>query len=104
MANPNQEKGEFPPVIERILRWAKSVNAARGVEMGGGLGLMVFGVVFNFMAARHFYRWDWTTGKRYSLTPPTLQTLHQLDAPIDIWVLMGGGEPLLSRGKKRIRG
>src|SRR5665213_1864837 len=104
MANPNKnEKLEIPTFLRRFVGWWKTVNAARGVEMGGVLGAMIFGVVFNFLSARHFHRWDWTTGKRYSLTPPTLQTLHELSDPIDVWVLMGSGDPLESSVKQMLR-
>ena len=71
-----------------------SINWGRGVELGGVLGAMLMAVVFNFLSARHYTRWDWTLGKRYSLTPPTLETLHKLNEPIEVWVLMSTGDPL----------
>lgn len=71
-----------------------SINWGRGLELGAVLGSMLMAVVFNFLSARHFTRWDWTAGKRYTLTAPTLETLHKLDEPIEVWVLMSNGDPL----------
>jgi len=82
-------------LFSRILLFNfSSLSAGRGVEMGGVFGAIVLGVVINFLSARHFHRWDWTTGKRYSLTSPTLETLHGLGDPVDVWVLVGSGDPL----------
>ncbi len=56
---------------------------------------MFVAVVANVLAARHFRRWDWTRGKLYSLSPATVETLHDLPDTVEVWVLMGGGDPLL---------
>jgi hypothetical protein len=55
---------------------------------------VVVAVLVNVIAARHYTRADWTSGKLYTLTKPTLETLHALDEPVELWVLLGGGDPL----------
>lgn len=55
---------------------------------------MIVVVLLNVVSIRHFTRWDWTSNKRYTLTPATVQTLHELPEPIQIWVLLGPADPL----------
>ena len=55
---------------------------------------MIIVVLLNVASTRRFTRWDWTTNKRYSLTPATVQTLRELPSPIQIWVLLGPADPL----------
>jgi hypothetical protein len=55
---------------------------------------VIVAVLVNVLAARHYTRSDWTSGKLYTLTQPTLQTLHTLDEPVHLWVLLGGGDPM----------
>src|SRR6185503_15960705 len=50
---------------------------------------MIVVVLANVIGARRFTRWDWTSNKRYSLTSATIQTLHDLPEPIQVWVLLG---------------
>jgi hypothetical protein len=60
----------------------------------GVAAAVVVAVLVNVIAARHYKRADWTSGKLYTLTQPTLETLHSLDEPVDLWILLGGGDPL----------
>jgi hypothetical protein len=55
---------------------------------------MIVAVLVNVVAVRRFTRWDWTSNKRYSLTPATVQTLRELPDTIQIWVLLGPADPL----------
>jgi hypothetical protein len=50
--------------------------------------------VGNVIATRHYSRWDLTESKRYTLSPPTIQTLHDLPGTIEVWVLLSPGDPL----------
>ena len=70
------------------------LDAARGLALGGVVAAVVVAVVVNVLAARHYRRWDWTSGKLYTLTPATLVTLRDLSDPVEIWVMLGGGDPL----------
>jgi hypothetical protein len=76
----------------RPLRW---LTPARLLPMAGLASAMFVAVTVNVLAARHFKRWDWTRGQRYSLSPATVETLHDLPDTVQVWVLMGGGDPLL---------
>ena len=69
-------------------------GGGRIVSLVGIVAAMVLAVIVNVIVARHYKRWDWTKSKRYSLTPATLATLHDLKEPVDLWILMGGADPL----------
>ena len=74
----------------------------RFFTLGPGQLVKLLSIVFAFVAmffvnvigARHFSRWDVTESKRYSLSPPTRDTLKSLPGPVEVWVLMGPGDPL----------
>lgn len=67
--------------------------AHASVLVGIALAMIVV-VLVNVAATRRFTRWDWTSNKRYSLTPATVQTLRELPETIQIWVLLGPADPL----------
>jgi hypothetical protein len=64
------------------------------MSLAGVVAAMVLCVIVNVLAARHFTRWDWTTSKRYTLSPATRTTLHDLPDVVDVWVLLGREDPL----------
>ena len=64
------------------------------LKLAGVVAAVFLAVALNVIAARHYKRWDVTTGKRYTLSPATLATLHDLGDTIDVWVLLGGADPL----------
>lgn len=55
---------------------------------------MVVVVLVNVVSVRRYTRWDWTSNQRYSLSPATVDTLRQLPDTVQIWVLLGGADPL----------
>ncbi len=70
---------------------------ARALELGGVVAAMVLAVVVNVLAARHYTRWDWTTARRWSLSPATLATLatlRALEQRVDVWAIAGPGDPV----------
>jgi ABC-type uncharacterized transport system len=67
---------------------------ARALPAVGVAAAVVIAVLVNVLAARHYTRADWTSAKLYTLTQPTLQTLHSLEEPVHLWVLLGGGDPM----------
>ncbi|HEX7666610.1 MAG TPA: GldG family protein [Polyangiaceae bacterium] len=71
-----------------------SLNWGRGIELTGVFGVILLAGVFNFLSGRHFKRWDWTESQRYTLTPATLDTLRSLPDKVEVWVLLGSGDPL----------
>ncbi len=71
-----------------------SLNWGRGLELGGVFGAILLAGVLNFLSARHFKRWDWTESQRYTLTPATVGTLRSLPDAVEVWVMLGSGDPL----------
>ncbi len=51
-------------------------------------------IFVNVLGARHYARWDWTKHQLYTLTPATKETLHGLRDPVELWVLLGRGDPM----------
>jgi hypothetical protein len=66
---------------------------ARALDFAGVAAAIVLAVVVNVLASRHFTRWDWTQSKRWSVSAATLETLHALDRPVDLWIVVGRGDP-----------
>ena len=66
----------------------------RGLELAGIAAAVVLAVVVNVLAARHFARWDWTEGKRWSISDATLETLRGLERPVDLWMVVGRADPI----------
>lgn len=66
----------------------------RMLPFAGIAGLAVLALVLNLLAGRHFTRWDLTAQRRYALSGATVDTLHPLAAPIEIWVLLPAGNPM----------
>lgn len=66
----------------------------RWLPLSGIAAIAVLALLVNVLAGRHFKRWDFTSEKRYALSPATLETLHDLRAPVEVWVLLPAGDPL----------
>jgi hypothetical protein len=60
----------------------------------GVLGAALLAVNLNVLVARWYKRWDLTADRLYTLSPATLKTLHALDQPLAITVLLGRADPL----------
>lgn len=71
-----------------------SIEPAQLTQLLGVVAAMVVVVLLNVVAARRYTRWDWTANKRYSLSPATVQTLHDLPDTVQIWVLAGAADPV----------
>jgi hypothetical protein len=70
------------------------IDATQGSVLVGIVLAVIAAVLLNVASTRRFTRWDWTSSKRYSLTPATVQTLRELPGAVQIWVLLGGADPL----------
>ena len=46
----------------------------------------------NYLAYRHYHRWDWTSEGLFTLSPRTLDQLHELDHEIDVYLVLSSGE------------
>jgi hypothetical protein len=78
---------------KKAFRFPK-IDPAQMSTLIGIAAAMIVIVLLNVLATRRFTRWDWTSNKRYSLTPATIQTLHDLPEPVQVWVLLGAADPL----------
>lgn len=93
-AEPTQGANETSRRRSRFGRWARWVRSASVMSW---VGLLSAGSIFvsgNLLAARFFQRWDVTSAQLYTLSPPTLETLARVDAPIDVIVLLSQLDPL----------
>jgi hypothetical protein len=70
------------------------VDGAQLSQLVGVIAAMVVVVLVNVLAAGRYTRWDWTSNKRYTLSTATVQTLHDLPDTVQVWVLLGGADPL----------
>ena len=69
----------------------------------GVIAAGVIAILINLLAARHYKRWDATRGRLYSLSQPTNFTLDSLERDgndVELFVFIGGGDPLLSSIKQ----
>lgn len=60
----------------------------------GIIAAIVIALLANVYVSRHYARWDVTRGGLYTLSAPTLTTLHDLEEPIQVHVLLGADDPL----------
>ena len=73
------------------------VLRGRGFHVAAAIGVFaaaLVAVLANVLAARHYRRWDWTSRGLYTLSPVTQQTLHALEEPVSIHVLLSNADPL----------
>ena len=70
------------------------IDPARLSQLVGVAAAVVVAVLLNVVSGRHFTRWDWTANQRYSLSPATIETLHSLSEPVEVWVLLGSADPI----------
>jgi hypothetical protein len=69
----------------------------------GGLAvLLVIALVLmaNWIGARHYQRWDWTSTKLYTLSDKTLELLGGLTDKLEIIVFMVPGSPLYDQAQE----
>ena len=81
-------------------RWLPAIDPGHASQLIGVVAAMAVVVLLNVLVARRFTRWDWTANKRYSLSPATVQTLHDLPEAVQVWVLLGTADPLEQRVKQ----
>jgi hypothetical protein len=70
------------------------IDGTQALQLAGLLAAMFIAVVVNAIAARHYKRWDVTESHRYTLSQATTDTLRGLSDTVEVWVLLGGGDPL----------
>lgn len=85
---------DAPEKKRRFSLGLPSIDAAQASQLVGIVAAMAVVVLVNVLAARRFTRWDFTANKRYTLSPATVQTLHELPETLQVWVLLGQADPL----------
>ena len=80
--------GERPAASGGVTRSFRTF-AALGV-----LGATLLAVNANVLVARWYKRWDLTAEQLYTLSPATLNTLHTLNEPLVVTVLLARSDPL----------
>ncbi len=63
--------------------WTTKASASFGI-----VALTIAAVLANVLVARHYKRWDWTKGGLFTLSEPTIATLHGLEEPVKVLVLL----------------
>jgi hypothetical protein len=66
----------------------------RALAVGGVLAAGVIAVCINVLTHRFYKRWDWTSRGLYTLSAPTLETLHALAEPVEVIVFLSASDPL----------
>jgi hypothetical protein len=69
-------------------------RTTQALQLGGLAAAVVLAVLVNVLSARHFTRWDWTSDRRWTPSPATVETLHALQQRVDVWVVAAPGEPV----------
>ncbi|MBI4395900.1 MAG: Gldg family protein, partial [Elusimicrobia bacterium] len=73
-----------------------------GALSGGGVLLLTaILVILNLLSQRLFFRWDWTAGRRYSLSSASKDLVRSLEDPVLIRAYISDGlpQPLATYGR-----
>ena len=70
------------------------MTSSRGrlFSASGVLAAGVIAVCVNVLVHRFYKRWDWTGGSLYTLSEPTLETLHSLPDPVEAIVFLSADD------------
>ena len=71
-----------------------TLDGTQAWSLGGLVAAMAVALFVNVLGARHYKRADWTKNQLYTLTQATQDTLHALPDHVELWVLLGGGDPM----------
>lgn len=74
--------------------WLRPAPLERWLAASGVLSATVLVIAVNVLVTRFYARWDLTSRQIYSLSAPTVETLHGLAEPIEIVVFLGRNDPL----------
>lgn len=71
-----------------------SRRALKWMSVGGVFAAAVIAVCANVISHRFYRRWDWTSAGLYTLSQPTIETLHSLSEPVDVIVFLSASDPM----------
>ncbi len=77
-----------------MLEWLRRTPAERWLAALGVLSVTIVAVCLNVLAGRFYVRWDWTSDGLYTLSAPTIETLQNLDEPVEVIVFLSRADPL----------
>src|SRR5690606_17423706 len=86
-------RGRFVEVGMSRLRLSR-LGRAQALSAAGVFAAAVLAVNANWLAARTYVRWDFTSQALYTLSQPTRELLRALDEPVEIVVLLSRADPL----------
>ena len=66
-------------------------RARRNLVLTAVFGLLIV-VLVNYLSARHYKRWDWTSHGLFTLSDRSRQVLHELDQDVSVHVFLGRDE------------
>ncbi len=92
MTEPSPAAAAAPPAKPK-----KAPYRARGARIFSATGVLaasVIAVCVNVLVFRFYKRWDWTSSSLYTLSEPTLETLHSLPDPVEAMVFLSASDPL----------
>ncbi len=72
------------------------VRRRAGRRLGGLVGsalLLLIVLMANYLAFRHYHRWDWTQDGLFTLSERSVGVARALDEPLDIYLFLGANEP-----------
>ena len=68
-------------------------SAARLYTVMGVLLVCCIVLMANYLAFRHYTRWDWTSEHRYTLSARSQEVLRELGTDLDVYLFLSDGEP-----------
>ncbi|MFO7181334.1 MAG: GldG family protein, partial [Pseudomonadota bacterium] len=78
----------------RLPRLGRGIGRAQALSAAGVFAAAVLAVNVNWLSARTYVRWDFTSEGLYTLSQPTRELLRALDEPVDVVVLLSRADPL----------
>src|ERR1051326_2683184 len=82
------------PSFSAVKRWATALKV-----LASCLALLALVVMVNYLASRHFLRFQWMADERYRLSPMTLKLLQTRTNQVNVIVFFDPEEPLFSSVK-----
>ena len=90
MANPSSNR----PSFSAVKKWATALNV-----LASCLALLALVVMVNYLASRHFLRFQWMADERYRLSPMTLKLLQTRTNQVKVIVFFDPEEALYASVK-----
>lgn len=87
-ADSAKKSGPAPDDTAARRRTAGRTNLAIGSAL-----LLAIVLMANYLSFRHYQRWDWTSEHIFTLSDRTRAVLRELDRDVDVWLVLGSGEP-----------